>query len=503
MTTATLPPRAHGLPVLGSIVELRRSQITAYEQARRDQGDVVRFAVGPPGLRFDLYGVFHPDGVRQVLAGSRDGYAKGGRFYQKIGESFGWGLLTSEGEEWLRQRRMIQPLFTRRTVATYGDLMTHEAVGLAERWSAAGTADANADAVRLSLRIVGATIFGGDVDGAHEVLARAFPTLNAWMFRRAMSPVATPAGWPTPGNREAGRARRALYGYVDSLVARRERTGATGDDLLSRLLRARDPDSGRGLAAQEVRDQALIFLLAGHETTSTALTFTFDLLGRHPEEQDALHAELDVVLKRPGAPRRRRPPADPDRDGDQGGDAALPPGVRRGPTGRARRRDRRVPDPRRVLPHALALGHPPAPGVLARPRPLPPLPVRRRDRGAAASPRLLPLRRRGSRMHRLALRDAGDGDHGRGGAAARAPGQRSGARGSGHPRHHPAARRPGAGAARSPGGGLRSTVDRVTPSPAPSWAPAHTRILPPTPVRARDECGGRFTCQPVLPVRRV
>ena len=297
MTTATLPPRAHGLPVLGSIVELRRSQITAYEQARRDQGDVVRFAVGPPGLRFDLYGVFHPDGVRQVLAGSRDGYAKGGRFYQKIGESFGWGLLTSEGEEWLRQRRMIQPLFTRRTVATYGDLMTHEAVGLAERWSAAGTADANADAVRLSLRIVGATIFGGDVDGAHEVLARAFPTLNAWMFRRAMSPVATPAGWPTPGNREAGRARRALYGYVDSLVARRERTGATGDDLLSRLLRARDPDSGRGLAAQEVRDQALIFLLAGHETTSTALTFTFDLLGRHPEEQDALHAELDVVLK--------------------------------------------------------------------------------------------------------------------------------------------------------------------------------------------------------------
>jgi cytochrome P450 len=116
------------------------------------------------------------------------------------------------------------------------------------------------------------------------------------MFRRAISPVATPRSWPTPGNRQAARARRALDQVVDELVARRRSSGATGDDLLSRLLSARDDETGRAMDTQEVRDQALIFLLAGHETTSTALTFTYHLLGRHIDEQERVRAEIDEVL---------------------------------------------------------------------------------------------------------------------------------------------------------------------------------------------------------------
>ena len=143
--------------------------------------------------------------------------------------------------------------------------------------------------------MLGAAIFGDDVEAATDVLDRAFPVLNGHVFRRAMSPVVTPASWPTPANRAAAAARHALYGVVDELIDRR-RSGPMGDDLLSRLLRARDPESGRALDVQEVRDQALIFLLAGHETTSTALAFTFDLLGRHPDEQSLVRAELDTVL---------------------------------------------------------------------------------------------------------------------------------------------------------------------------------------------------------------
>ena len=112
------PPRPRANLVLGSALELRRSQIRTYEGVMREHGDVVRLVVGPPGLRFQLYLVFHPDGVNAVLAGSREGYSKGNRFYQQIAESFGWGLLTSEGELWRRQRRLIQPLFTRRDIAT-------------------------------------------------------------------------------------------------------------------------------------------------------------------------------------------------------------------------------------------------------------------------------------------------------------------------------------------------------------------------------------------------
>jgi cytochrome P450 len=256
--------------------------------------------VGPPGLRFQLHCVFHPDGVKAVLAGSREGYSKGNRFYKQIAEAFGSGLLTSEGELWQRQRRLIQPLFTRRQIAAYSELMVQEADAVVERWEGAtrngGVVDANAEMVRLALRVVGRAIFGEDIERAGHVLDSAFPVLNRHTFRRAMSPLASPASWPTPDNRRAAHARRALYGIVDELIAAREQAGADGDDLLSRLLSARDADTGEAMDLQQVRDEALIFLLAGHETTSTALTFTLHLLGRSAGEQRLVQEEIDAVL---------------------------------------------------------------------------------------------------------------------------------------------------------------------------------------------------------------
>jgi cytochrome P450 len=294
------PPHPRANPVLGSALDLRKSQIRTYERVMREHGDVVKLVVGPPGVRFDLYCVFHPDGVKAVLAGSREGYSKGNRFYQQIAQSFGWGLLTSEGELWRRQRRLVQPLFTRRQIAAYAELMAEEAAAVAGRWDRATrngwSVDANAEMVGLALRVVGRAIFGDDVARAGAVLDSAFPVLNRHTFRRAMSPLAAPASWPTPDNRRAARARRALYEVVDELIAHRQRAGADGEDLLSRLLLARDPDTGEAMDLQQVRDEALIFLLAGHETTSTALTFTLHLLGRHPSEQQLVLDELDAVL---------------------------------------------------------------------------------------------------------------------------------------------------------------------------------------------------------------
>jgi cytochrome P450 len=294
------PPHPRANPVLGSALDLRKSQIRTYERVMREHGDVVKLVVGPPGVRFDLYCVFHPDGVKAVLAGSREGYSKGNRFYQQIAQSFGWGLLTSEGELWRRQRRLVQPLFTRKQIAAYAELMAEEAAAVAGRWDRAtrngGSVDANAEMVRLALRVVGRAIFGDDVARAGAVLDSAFPVLNRHTFRRAMSPLAPPASWPTPDNRRAARARQELYEVVDELIAHRQQSGADGEDLLSRLLRARDPDTGEAMDLQQVRDEALIFLLAGHETTSTALTFTLHLLGRHPSEQQLVLDELDAVL---------------------------------------------------------------------------------------------------------------------------------------------------------------------------------------------------------------
>lgn len=297
---ASAPPRPRANRVLGSALELRRDQVRTYERVMREHGDVVRLAAGPPGLRLDLYCVFHPDGVRTVLAGSREAYSKGSRGFQQIAEAFGRGLLTSEGALWQRQRRLIQPLFTRNQVAGYCEVVSEEASAVAARWERAArdgaSVDANTEMVGLTLRMVGRAIFGDDVTAASAAMESSFPLLNRRVLRRTISPVAVPASWPTPDNRRAARARRALYAVVDDLIARRERDGAVGDDLVSRLLRARDPDTDAAMDRQQVRDEALIFLLAGHETTSTALTFTLQLLGRHRTEQRRVHDEIDAVL---------------------------------------------------------------------------------------------------------------------------------------------------------------------------------------------------------------
>jgi cytochrome P450 len=298
--TTVAPPRPRANPVLGSALDLRRSRIRTYKRAMLEHGDVVRLTVGPLGVRFELYCVFHPDGVRAVLAGSREGYSKGTRFYREIAQSFGWGLVTSEGDLWRRQRRLIQPVFTRKQIASYSKLMTDEAAAVAARWDRVvrngGVVDANAEMVRLALGMVGRAIFGEDVAKARDVIDSAFAVLGRHTFRRATSPVAVPASWPTRANRRASRARGDLYEVVDELIAERKRAGAEGDDLLSRLLRARDQETGEAMDVQQVRDEALIFLLAGHETTSTALTFTLHLLGRHPNQQRLVHDELDTVL---------------------------------------------------------------------------------------------------------------------------------------------------------------------------------------------------------------
>ena len=294
------PPRPRAHPVLGSTLDLRRSQVTTYERMMREHGDVVRLAIGPPGLRFELYCVFHPDGVRDVLVGSRESYSKATRGFRQVAETFGWGLLTAEGELWQRQRRLVQPLFTRKQIASYAELMAQEAAAVAARWEVVardgGGVDANAEMVQLALRVVGRGIFGDDVAKASAVLDSGFAQLNRHMFRRMMSPIALPDSWPTPSNRRAARARRAVYGVVDELIAKRARAGADGADLLSRLMGAHHPQTGAAMDRQQVRDEALIFLLAGHETTSTALTFTLHLLGCHPAEQRLVQDEIDAVL---------------------------------------------------------------------------------------------------------------------------------------------------------------------------------------------------------------
>jgi cytochrome P450 len=290
----TLPPAFTGSPLLGVLPDMRRDALATLERARREHGDVVRLLAGPPGMRNTTYAFFHPDGVRHAIATEADRYRKDNTFDNEIRWALGDGLLNSQDERWLRQRRFVQPLFTRKRIAGYACEMGDEAERLSARWRAAeGPIDLHAEMSRVTLRIVGRLLFGTDVERAIPVVARVFPVLGEYARLRAYSPVRLPRRWPTAANRRANRARADLRRVCDELIAARRAGGAGGDDLMSLLIAARD--GHERLDDEEIRDQVLIFLLAGHDTTAIALTFALHLLGHHPDTQDRVRAEVAAL----------------------------------------------------------------------------------------------------------------------------------------------------------------------------------------------------------------
>ncbi|MDX2853664.1 cytochrome P450 [Streptomyces sp. PA03-3a] len=305
MTTVhTKVPGPAGAPLLGSLLDLLRDPLGTYERARRDHGDLVRFTVGPPGLRAEVHAVFSPEGAQQVLAAEAAGFRKDNAFYEEVRQSLGNGLLTSQDADYQRQRRLLQPLFTPRQVDGCATAVTTEAAALSAAWHAApdGTVDVLEEMHGLTLRTIARVLFGGAVEQAVEAVGRCMPVVDEHVRRRGFAPARTPRHWPTPGNRRAAAATAELYAVCDGIIERRRAEGGDGQDLLSLLASARDED-GRPLDPDEIRDQVLIFLLAGHETTATSLAFALHLLARHPEAQSLAREEIDRVLggRVPGA----------------------------------------------------------------------------------------------------------------------------------------------------------------------------------------------------------
>jgi cytochrome P450 len=303
-TTAARPaPIVTANPVLGSMTDLLGDPLGTYLRARRDHGDVVRFRAGPPGMRADLYAVFSAEGAQQMLATQAANFRKDNVFYEELRQSVGNGLLTSQDETYLRQRRLVQPLFTRRRVDGYARQVADEGRALAERWHDAGdgTVELVGEMHRFALRMVGRILFGTDVEKAFDVIERTMPPLQEFTLKRGLSPVKSPRTWPTPANRRAERLRGELYALCDEIVAGR-RGAVASEDLVSLLVHAENAEDG-SLDADELREQVLIFLLAGHETTATALAFALHLLARHPEEQRLVQEEVDRVLGAGGAAR--------------------------------------------------------------------------------------------------------------------------------------------------------------------------------------------------------
>jgi cytochrome P450 len=256
---------------------------------QRDYGDIVTMRY----YSFRVYFISHPDYIEQVLVTDNRKFIKG-RILRKNKQLFGNGLLTSEGDFWLRQRRLAQPAFHRGRVASYADTMVRYASRIAKEWRSGEECDIHAEMMRLTLSIVAKTLFDADVDREAKRVGHALEAimhLNS-DFRKL---ILTPTWLPTPRKVRATIATAKLNRIIYRFVEERRASGVDNGDLLSMLLAARDDDGSR-MTDRQLRDEAITIFLAGHETTANALAWTWMLLAQNPQVESKLHEELGRVL---------------------------------------------------------------------------------------------------------------------------------------------------------------------------------------------------------------
>jgi len=288
------PPSPPGHFLIGNAPELASDPLNFVMQARRDYGDIVR-------LRFPFvraYLVAHPDDIKHVVQDNHDNYTKKNIDYRLLKGGLGEGLLTSDGPYWVSQRRLLQPMFHRERIAAYGAMIAQMTAGLAEDWMPRAQCgepfDVAAEMTRVTLAIVARTLFSLDVAQHAKVISESLTTMNEAMAQAGLS--ALLPFLPTRTNRRIRAAKRALDDVIWKIIAERRATAAHPDDMLSLLVSARDRETDKPLSDTQVRDEVATFLLAGHETTANALAWTWYLLGKNPQAEDHLRAELAAVL---------------------------------------------------------------------------------------------------------------------------------------------------------------------------------------------------------------
>ena len=243
-----------------------------------------------------LYLVNDPRVIRDILVTHQHKFMKG-RGLARAKRLLGEGLLTSEGQVHVRQRRLLQPAFHRDRIASYATVMTEYADRARNTWTDGATIDAAHEMMRLTLGIVGKTLFDADVESqAPEVGAALTDVMESfWMMMLPFAKVLERL--PIPALRRSRKARARLDAIIYKMIAERRKSESDRGDLLSMLLMAQDEEAGgRGMTDVQVRDEAMTIFLAGHETTANALAWTWYLVSQSPQVEAKLHEEIDRVL---------------------------------------------------------------------------------------------------------------------------------------------------------------------------------------------------------------
>lgn len=293
-TPALQPLKRYPLrPFLRPMWKARQGEFESLRAILERSGDA--FTVHTPIYRIVFLN--EPDLVKDLLVSKYKDFHKDPGF-ATLRRLMGQGLLTSEDEFHLRQRRMIQPAFHKARIDEYAQHMVRYAQERAEQWQDGATLDVNAEMMAVTLSVIAKTMFDSEVAEDAEAIAEAVNTVVTYS-ERYMNPAVGKVFdvLPLPSTRKVHRSEAILNEIIYRFIREHRESGEDRGDLLSMLLMAQAEDGSGVMSDQQVRDECITLFLAGHETTSIAMSWTFYLLSSHPEVEERLHAEVDRVLE--------------------------------------------------------------------------------------------------------------------------------------------------------------------------------------------------------------
>ncbi len=291
MTQLKLPPTVKPSWIGGHFRAFLSDRLGFLQQLSK-LGDISSFRLGKQQAFF----INHPDIIRDVLVTNHAKFEKGNAL-KRAKKLLGEGLLTNEGASHLRQRRMIQPLFHRQRIAEYANSMVEFGEKMSGEWRDGEELDISHEMMRLTLNIVGKTLFSANVADEADEVGKAMTDLVE-LFDYLVLPFAELLEkLPLPHSKRFRNAKNTLDTIIYDIINERRKSGEDKGDLLSMLLMAQDEDDGGQMSDVQIRDECLTLFLAGHETTANALIWTWYLLSQNPDVEKKFHDELDAVLE--------------------------------------------------------------------------------------------------------------------------------------------------------------------------------------------------------------
>ena len=295
-TVKLRPPKVKGWPLLGPLPTIIKDIYQFLLEAQERYGDVYTIDLG----LLDIMVFNHPRHVEHIFVSHFRNYRKGGPMWDSIRDLTGNGIVTSEGDFWRKQRRMMQPQFHRKRIAGLADLMVEAIDESLPHWdemAEAGQAmDMALEFPRMTMQVIVKTMFGTAVSTAEADRVGDALTFALDYILQSLVTKSLPAWIPVPGRRRYQEAVAEIDEIVMAVIERRRQSSEPGDDLLTMLLQLVDEETGEGMTNQQLRDEAVTLFLAGYETTATALMWLFNTLPGQPDVVAKLRQEIDQVL---------------------------------------------------------------------------------------------------------------------------------------------------------------------------------------------------------------